>query len=218
MERRADRMASRPVQRSSPALASKQLTRLVDVCIVPRRTMLSTREELSQCTFAVRRKRNRAAHAIAPRPAQREDAIENRSAERTSEMMPPLAPVETCARERSSRIRQFFNVDSHANEERFSFRGQRAAIAAGEKLRRAQPVEQPHTALARKVVVAHAGDAKRRIRRAAAHARAARGDDVQLLEQRSDLVIEETEVAMPALSLHRDHAAAHKSRQMRARR
>jgi hypothetical protein len=80
---------------------------------------------------------------------------ENRRADRSGKMWPPLAPVETGANKRTTLSLQRRHVDSDAGEARATRGGHHQRIAATlEPLRYQQRIHQRHRDLAREMVVA----------------------------------------------------------------
>src|SRR5688500_17774822 len=77
-------------------------------------------EALAECARAVGREGDGARTELAPRPAQREDPIEDRSAEGSAEMVSALAPVEADAADGAPRLRQAIEIDAEVGEEGFS--------------------------------------------------------------------------------------------------
>ncbi len=153
------------------------------------------------------------------RPTERLDAIEQRGAERTCQVMAAHAPVEAGAAKRAARG-ALLERDPQLGEESAS-RGRETqhAIDAPQEAPPLEAFEREHAEVAREVVVAHARLAQRRLARARAQANGARAvrNAHQVLEELRHVAIGEAEIAMPSLALHHEQLRIRELRQVRAR-
>src|SRR5688572_20665238 len=109
------------------------------------------REPALEGALAARSERDRAGAPVPARPAESEDAIEDRRAERTPEVVAAFAPVEAEAADRAPRLGEQLEIHAELFEESFTLGGDERAVASGEDVARAQLIEEPYAAVSREM-------------------------------------------------------------------